>query len=317
GVRVGEPDSAREILDDRWIVARIPASAAIRSWPVGFLEFGGVLAGQPPVSVRGDRGLEEEVVAESKSERQFVVIRAGGISERESWFSVHRHPGPGYDNIAEHQVMRRVLLVDEDDMLDLVTRFSQLSWDGVLRVLNHLALHEPVVDQNAFGVGRQLIVARFWNDVHRPDHGELRGLRLADEVGRRTAAARVGAVERFAVSADVNGAGPPARWNMSEHTSRGSFEPDHANRVHAGFGDVEILPIRAQVQPDRLHAAQRNVAAAERCQPDPLPFLAGRRIKYRDAVVVAVRDVNPLLPDNCRVRVAAAVGRNAVSLSGT
>jgi len=71
------------------------------------------------MTVRRNRRLEKEVVAERESERQLVMIRARVDAERKRGLAVDRPPGPGLGDIAEQQIVRRVFLVDEHHVLDL------------------------------------------------------------------------------------------------------------------------------------------------------------------------------------------------------
>src|SRR5262245_31629780 len=99
------------------------------------LEFGGVLTRQPAMTVGRHRWLQEEVVAEGETEREFVMIRACVKAERECGRSVDGHAAARHGDVAQHQVMRRVLLVDEDDVLDLRTRLPCLIGDRVITLI--------------------------------------------------------------------------------------------------------------------------------------------------------------------------------------
>ena len=145
-------------------------SPAVRGRPVRLFDLGGVLPGQPAVAVRGHRRLEEEVVAEGETQRQLVVIRARVDPEREGRLAVHRHAAARLRDVAEQQVVRRVLLVDEDDVLDLATRPP--AWFGIglpivamselaVVVVAH-AVGEAVVGVDARGVRVQLPLRSAW-----------------------------------------------------------------------------------------------------------------------------------------------------------
>src|SRR5262245_4652555 len=156
------------------------------------LEFGGVLTCQPAMTVGRHRWLQEEVVAEGEAEREFVMIWACVKAEREGGRSVDGHAAARHGDVAQHQVMRRVLLVDEDDVLDLRTRLPSLIGYRVIALvalvtlialvalialiaatITASALGEAVIRVDARCVRIQLL--RVWqrDDVHGPQHGEL------------------------------------------------------------------------------------------------------------------------------------------------
>jgi len=67
------------------------------------------------VAVRGNRGLEEEVVAEGIAQRELVVVRAGLGTERERRIAVDSGALARRRDIAEQEIVRGVFLVDENE----------------------------------------------------------------------------------------------------------------------------------------------------------------------------------------------------------
>ena len=202
-IRVREPDASRIVLDDFRVVARIVAPPAVRRRPVRLFGFGGVLPGQPAVAVRGHRRLEEEVVAEGEPQGQLVVIRARVNPERERRLAVHRHASPRLRDVAKKKVVRRVLLVDEDHVLDLATRPPRLVRNRIaIVVMSELAvvvvahaIGEAVVRVHARGVRVKLPLGRRGDDVHGPQHAELGRAALPHRIRTGAAATGVGDVQ--------------------------------------------------------------------------------------------------------------------------
>src|SRR5262245_32347449 len=60
------------------------------------------------------------------------MIRARGNPKREGGCAVDRHAAAGRRDIAQQQVVRRVFLVDEDDVLDLPTGLPRLIGNRVV-----------------------------------------------------------------------------------------------------------------------------------------------------------------------------------------
>src|SRR6185436_18569763 len=119
-------------------------------------------------------------------------------------------------------------------------------------------------------------------------------------------------VQRLAVGADPHAARPPAGWNVADEMPTRAGELDHANRVHAGFGDVEEVTVRTDRQSDGLHASERPILSAEQRQGDTAALFERSRVENRNAVVVPVGDVHATWADDYRVRMAAAVDIDSV-----
>jgi hypothetical protein len=173
GIGVGEADAARIALNHLGIVARISASAAIGGRPMRLLELGGVLSGQPPMAIGGHRRLQEEVVAEGKTQRQFVVIRAGSGAKRKTRFPIDGDTTARARDVAEEQIVRGIFLVDEDDVFDLSAGFPGLARDGIVGILRQPAIDEAVVGIHALRVCVQLLLRRNRDDVHRSQDREF------------------------------------------------------------------------------------------------------------------------------------------------
>src|ERR1043166_8844643 len=154
------------------------------------LALGRVLASEPAMTIRRDRRLEEEVVAERESQRELMMIRARVIPQREGWRTIHRRSTPRLRNVAEQQIVGRVLLVDEDNVFDLRARPSRFAGNRMLRVLAAAepevpvvivapVFGEAVVDVDAGRVFVQLALRRHRDDVDRAKYRELRRPALA------------------------------------------------------------------------------------------------------------------------------------------
>src|SRR5262245_13663906 len=87
------------------------------------------------MAVRRNRRLEVEVVSYGEGERELVMIRARVVAERVRRLAAHRHTFARQRNVAEHLVVRRVLLVDEDDVLDGGAFLTGFGRNGAARLL--------------------------------------------------------------------------------------------------------------------------------------------------------------------------------------
>ena len=152
-VGVGEANSARVARDHLGIVARVVLPAAVGGWPVGLLDLRGIGVRQPPVSIRRDGRLEKEVVAEGVPQGQLMMIGTGDRSQRERRAPVDRHTPPGAGDVAEQQIVGRVLLVDEDDVLDLRARDPSAVGQGEIPVV-------PATLMEVFLVGSRPVSTR-------------------------------------------------------------------------------------------------------------------------------------------------------------
>src|SRR5262245_60513750 len=87
----------------------------------------------------------------------------------------------------------------------------------------------------------------------------------------------------------------------------------HAQRVDTCLGDVEIVAVGAQREADRLYTSQRPIGSTKQRQTNAISLDVAVRVEDRDAVVVAVRDVDRMRTDHDGVRMTAAVNGKAVA----
>jgi hypothetical protein len=166
-VRVGEAEAARVRQKRRRVVAGVVAPAAIRRGPVRLFELRGVVVVEPAVSVGGNGGLEVEVVAHREAERELVVVRRCGLPERITRLAVDGLTAARHGDVAEQEVVRRILFVDEDDVLDLPALDARAVRDGVVSSRGRRVLDEAVVAEHRFGHALEVVALGHRDGVHR------------------------------------------------------------------------------------------------------------------------------------------------------
>jgi hypothetical protein len=81
-----------------------------------------------------------------------MMIWTSGDSQRVRGLPVDRYALSRGLNITQKLVVRRVLLVDENDVFDLIASIPGLARNRIVRIVLSVGLEEPVIGENSFRV---------------------------------------------------------------------------------------------------------------------------------------------------------------------